>query len=279
MASAGLAIPIIASTFVVLTTLLAISKWLTQRWQGTVGARRRQSYILNQLVCGATAQSVNALLGEPKFIRKIDNRFERTFRLDGAWVTVEFEENPENGAPVVAFSITVTDRRHWFDTGILTGGFLDIRLGEDTAIGCPESQSEWLWFGASRGPGYLRHHYFGNPGGYQNYWLSHNDAGCGDFASYSVGFKTGQYSTHDNKPSVPPNYQDIVTAVTVNTLTVLGPMRAPNVEEQFFQRDMLGVERTVVRLDRSSRPSKRQISSRLGLHPVVRFLPIKNTGR
>ena len=250
------AIPPVAATFAILIALLSLGRWAVRRWQTTIGLRRTQTVLLNQLACGATAASVNALFGEPKFVRDIDGRIERTYRLVGVWVAVEFQQgvDSERGSPVVAFSITVTDRRQWFDTRKLSTGHLAVRLGRDKIGSAPRAQDVWFWTGANR-YGYLQHFYFGNPGGYQNFWLSHNKAGCGLPPSEFVHFHSGKYSDsaasryHVGEPNT-LNESD-VSDITVNTLTVLGPNRDSHIEAEFFDREVLGVEDAIVRLDRS----------------------------
>lgn len=263
-------IPQVAGTFAILVTLLGVGRWASRRWQSTVGLRRAQANLLNQLACGATSASVNALLGEPKFVREIDGRIERTYRLTGVWVAVEFEHgaDPERGAPVIAFSITVSDPRRWFHAGKLTTDHLPIRLGRDRIGSAPDAADEWYWTGANR-YGYLRHYYFGNPGGYQDFWLSHNMVGCGPSPSAFVHFHSGKYSDsaaaryHTNEPNV--LRQSDVSEVAINTLTVLGPNRDCHVEQQFFDREVLGVEHSVVRLDRSEwKPYRPPLRFRIG---------------
>ena len=139
-----------------------------------LGRRRAQAKLLDKLACGSSVEFVESLFGVAQFISTEDRREQRTYRLRGAWVMIEIENDS-----VYAFSITVTSRWMHYKIKRLTFGFLRVKLGKtkfgDHSIGF---NGERYWGGARRN-GYLRNYTFGNPGGYQNYWLSHNMSGAG----------------------------------------------------------------------------------------------------
>jgi hypothetical protein len=139
-----------------------------------LGRRRAQAKLLDQLACLSSVDYIESLLGAAQFITYADEREQRTYHLPGAWVMVELKD-----ARVVAFSITITKRRMYYNTKRLTFGFLKVKLGKDKfgdhGIGYG---GERLWIGAYR-RGYLRTYDFRRSDAYQRFWLSHNMSGVG----------------------------------------------------------------------------------------------------
>lgn len=183
---------------------------------------------------------VGELLGTPQFVeRAAEGREQRLYRLHNAWVAIEIHD----GA-VMSYSITVTSPALRYSTKRLTFGLIDIRLGWSAFDSVQvEPDGEKLWVGARR-YGYLQHHRFGNPGRYQDYWLSYNLAGCGMFAAagHSGDFASGSYGSQG---SVAPSR----SAITINTLTVLGPNCPADAIDEFLKRGVLGTDADSVRLD------------------------------
>lgn len=139
--------------------------------------------------------------------------------------------------------------------------------------------SERLWIGAHR-RGYLRRYYFGNPAGYQYYWLSYNMAGAGRLSEHM--FTPGQVGRGVPCPDV--NSPDARAAaepidssgITVNTLTVLSPEATQEVLAQFTSRDVLGADEATVRLASTIRPpSDLTLRSRLRARRLRAQLAIK----
>lgn len=234
----------------VLSAMWGAGQLIRKRWNRTLGRRRSQAELLDQLACGSSLEFVEALLGIPQFLEKLDDREQRIYQLTGVWVLIEIHERA-----VLSFSITVTDPRMYYSTDRLTFGHLPIQLGRSTFENVPHHPNgARVWTGARR-YGYLQHYYFGNPGSYQDYWISHNM--CGAAATRPSSFwrsvDSGTYVTdgdnslrdgqHDN---VPPE----VLSTIANTLTVLGPRRilGTNVKEQLMSRDVLGPDHDTVRL-------------------------------
>jgi GHMP kinases N terminal domain len=226
-----------SSAAAVIAALWGLFRLGRKVWMLTAGRRRAQAAILDKLACGSSVWFIEAQLGVAQFVRQVDFRDQRIYRLPGAWVTVELMDN------VVTFSITITSAKMYYSTKRLTFGQLDLRLGQDTFAKAPDTfDGERRWIGARRS-GYLRHYWFGNPGGYQNYWLSYNDAGAGEIAVSGLAPADFEYASgkYGEKGSVPQNPSSIV----VNTLTVLSPERRP---EDLLPRNVLGVDQDVVRL-------------------------------
>lgn len=213
-----------------------LSAWLNRR-----GA---QAKLLDQLSCLSSVQFVESLFGPAKFITFENEREQRTYRLHGAWVMVELKD-----ARVVAFSITVTNRRMYYKTKRLTMGFLKIKLGKDS-FGDHESgyDGERLWIGAYR-YGYLRTYDFRRSGGYQRFWLSHNMSGAGSFAVVDPSgdkddvlhtYETGQLrGAHSQHRSMEPGLD--ASGTRINTLTVMH-QDAGVPESDFLARDIHGID-------------------------------------
>jgi hypothetical protein len=86
--------------------------WLTRR--------RRQAKLLDQLACGSSVAYVESLFGAAQFIAYANDREQRTYHLRGAWAMIEIDK-----ARVIAFSITITKRRMYYNTKRLTRGYQD----------------------------------------------------------------------------------------------------------------------------------------------------------
>jgi len=220
--------------------------WLYGRAAGwyhrSIGSRRDLARRLNQLAAGVTTRYVEERFGAPAFVRKSGvllgfklgvTLFEQVYRTKHAWLQVLSDENDA----VVRFSVTVTDPRFRFQVAVLTGGQLQARLGHSrfsdvrSQLG-PDGRS--LWIGARR-RGYSESYWFGNPGNYQRFVLSHNDAGTGGFGFAIEQQGVGWHQDGFLKFAAPPREglpefdpaapyaREFRETTTVNTLTVLGP--------------------------------------------------------
>jgi hypothetical protein len=162
---------------------------------------------------------------------------ELVYREKHAWIQVLADENDA----VTRFSITVTDPKFKFSTRDLTWGALVVRLGHsrfsDVRAGLvPEGRS--LRIGAHNHE-YAEAYWFGNPGNYQHYVISANEIGTGEFG-YSIlheGLSQHLSGTLAPDPPLPvsqlpfdpdaPYASRFRSQTTINTLTVLGPLRQP----------------------------------------------------
>jgi hypothetical protein len=187
-----------------------------------------------------TIRWVEDRLGGPAFVREfrppgIPGRLgqrELVYRAKHAWIQVLVDEHEA----VVRFSVTVTDPRFRFQISDLTLGKLTAKLGRTSFSGTHsqiEQQGRSLRIGAHNFE-YAEAYWFGNPGNYQWYVVSHNDAGTGDF-DFTVGGR-GQFPFQDgilkseNMDCPEFDFQSEEAAqfrakTTINTLTVLGPWR------------------------------------------------------
>lgn len=187
-------------------------------WNRTVGRRRAQAEILDQLCCTSSMAFVESKLGVPQFITHPDDCEERVYRLPGAWIIV----HPVAGA-VRWFSITITDPDMYYDIGPTTLGNVPIRLGVDTFADAPSSDHESMQIGA-RDATFVRYYEYGNTaGGGQPYWLAFNPVGCGTFTGGDP-YGTGTYTGHGIQYGTPPE----TSGITANTLTVMSPEGNPN---------------------------------------------------
>lgn len=186
--------------------LLLIRRW----WTETIGRRRAQAKVLDEIACSVSLDYIETVLGVPHFITHPENGVdERIYRLPGAWVSIQTK-----AGAVHLFSITVTDSKMWYHTGAVSLGIAALRLGKDAFDQASEGfDGEELWIGA-RHAGYIRHYYHANPGGFQNYWLSYNAVGAGIFDVGAGPYASGIYGNHGE---VPPN----PAKITANTLTIL----------------------------------------------------------
>jgi hypothetical protein len=237
------------------TAALLTLAWGTVKGGGKLmwavfGRRRAQARLLDQLACGSSVDYVESLFGVAQFITFEDEREQRTYHLPGAWVMVEL-----NKRAVIAYSITITSRRMSYSIKRLTFGLQKVKLGKDKfgdhGIGY---RGERLWIGAHRF-GYTRCYYYGNPAGYQYYWLSYNMSGVGVLSASEATpglIERGVFAAQLSSPDSITDGDGVdASGITVNTLTVLHP-EGP--VDQFNSRHILGPDEARVRLASTIRP-------------------------
>jgi hypothetical protein len=202
----------------------------------TIGSRRDLARRLNQLGCGVTVNWIQDRFGTPAFIRSLPSRLpeqtmrELIYRERHAWMQVLLD--PDNA--VARFSITVTDPRFRFRTRVLTTDTLDVKLGHSTFASISTqvpAKGRSLRIGAHNRE-YAEAYWFGNPGNYHWYALSHNEMGTGAFDHTIPGWSLRQGVLRDSDilhyAEIPP--ADKIPGLiafrqrtVINTLTVLGP--------------------------------------------------------
>lgn len=218
-------------------------------YRQTAGSRRDLARRLNQLGAGVTVRWVEDRFGTPAFARAfapagvgqvagLAPMRELVYRSRHAWLQILANEHDA----VVRFSITVTDPRFGFQVEHLTNGQLKVRLGRGSfadinAWGKPGGRN--LRIGAHNRE-YAEAYWFGNPGNYQWYVVSHNDAGTGAFRfslerEGPAWVREGVLKFSDPPVGVLPFDADAPYALKfragtiVNTLTVLGPLQKTEV--------------------------------------------------
>jgi len=232
-----------ASAAAVVAAAIGVYRWSASSYRRSIGSRRDIGGRLNQLAAGVTTQWVDARFGPPAFVRSIDPASatdrqavtELIYRTRHAWVQLLTDEE---GA-VVRFSITVTDEKFKFKTDELTLNHLRVKLGHscfaDIQAPFAEPDGYSLRVGAHNYE-YSEAYYFGNPGNYQHFILSHNDSGTGRFDGSAGGgpqwcdlgflkFRDPPRPDHpvfDPKASYAAHFR---VNTTINTLTILGPSR------------------------------------------------------
>ncbi len=158
---------------------------------------------------------------------------ELVYREKHAWLQTVVDQNDA----VLRFSITVTDPRFKFQIRDLTFGHLSARLGSSRFAGL---ECQWATQGRSLRIGahnreYAEAYYCGNPGNYQTFVVSNNDAAPGEFG-YPIerkghGWVQGGILQFDEPPPAGnPGWDEAASyatrfraGTTINTLTVLGP--------------------------------------------------------
>jgi hypothetical protein len=215
----------------------------------TLGSRRDLAKRLNQVAAGVTTRYLEERFGAPAFVRTSGihtarpqrgfvQTTERVYRTRHAWLQVLTDKHDA----VVRFSITVTDPRFRFQIRDLTVNQFDVKLGHTRFSGIqPDPDGRSLWIGARR-HGYSESFYFGNPGNYQHFVLSKNDAGVGTFGSSALPddishvYQSGilEADRHGAPPPDTPPYDpaapyatEFRNETTINTLTVLSADYSP----------------------------------------------------
>lgn len=212
-----------ASAAAIVAALWASWKLAVRIWDATVGRRRAQTAILDQLACTTSQAFVENLLGLPRFVLGD----ECLYRLPGAWVTIRFKD-----AAVYMLSFTITDPRMWYRTNRITLETIDVRLGRDTFadVRSPGHIGEHSW-ALPRECGYFRHFHFGGAGGgHQHFWLSFNSVGAGHFEANGP-YASGTCGDFGDSPPDP-------SKITVNTIAILSPVGSA--EDDVGSREIFG---------------------------------------
>ncbi|MBO0822737.1 MAG: hypothetical protein J2P27_02630 [Actinobacteria bacterium] len=237
MTSAGAIVGLAAAIVAVAGGAIAVYRGAVELYRRTVGSRRALARQLYQLAAGVTIRWVEDRLGAPAFSREfaaLPNVRELVYHTRHAWIQVLADEHDA----VMRFSITVIDPRFWFQVRDLTNYQLAARLGRtsfaavDAQVG-PQGRSFRI---GAHNYEYAEAYWFGNPGGYQWYVLSRNDASSAGTMHWPTGdhallsFQEGVLLSDDEGgPSSSPQLDELSVfraRTTINTLTVLGPWRA-----------------------------------------------------
>jgi hypothetical protein len=267
---------------------------LDSLYHRTLGSRRDLAKLLNQVAAGVTTRYLEERFGAPAFVRASQVRVQRpdltfthapvseqVYRTRHAWLQVLTDEHDA----VIRFSITVTDPRFRFQIRDLTVYNLDVKLGHTRFSSIqrdPDGRS--LWIGARR-YGYSESFYFGNPGNYQHFVLSKNDAGVGSFGFLALPADIGGFYQDGflqlgdvggaPPPGIPvfdpaaPYAKGFRSETTIDTLTVLGAdygtatlaePRGPDADYvRVLSSSAWELRQLRRRARRSSRPAKREI--------------------
>jgi hypothetical protein len=237
LTSAGEIFGLAAAIVAVGGAAITIYQAMARRYRQTIGSRRALARQLYQLAAGTTIRWVEERLGTPAFTREfqaLPGTREMVYYTGHAWVQVLADTDDA----VVRFSITVTDPRFRFQIRDLTNHQLTARLGHTHFADAGtqlETQGQSLRIGAHNHE-YAEAYWFGNPGNYQWYVLSHNDAvGVGTFTwsvsghgmlSFQTGVLESRDGTHRHPAPTPDDLATFRANTTINTFTVLGPWRA-----------------------------------------------------
>lgn len=168
------ALPYLGASAGVLTLAWAALRGVRSWYGTTLGSRRTLAARLNLLANGATQEYVNSLLGVPKFNLASPTHSRSVHVSKHALVMVSYN----NTGSVEAFAICSIDRRFKFDLYSLSVSLFNVRLGHTrfTDCGSPVGFEYYGFQGAARSQ-YVELHYFGRPGGYQNFLLSASHVG------------------------------------------------------------------------------------------------------
>lgn len=274
-------------------------------YRKTIGSRRDLARRLNQLAAGVTTRYVEERFGAPAFARELpqprttltgaplidpvtEGVRELVYRERHAWLQTLINDQDA----VLRFSITVTDRRFKFQIRDLAFGHMSAKLGRSHFADIRTSADpagRALRIGAHNHE-YAEAYWFGNPGNYQYFVLSKNDAGIGDFGYQAImqpgltpsnglavrqGIPWAQEGVLElggyHPEGIPPFDPDAPYAgrfragTTVNTLTILGPaqptglLTEPRGPDSLFVRVLVPSTRERRQLRRLIRRANRRV--------------------
>jgi hypothetical protein len=176
-----------------------VSAYSVRLWKRTIGRRRAQSEILDQICCTSSLAFVESKIGVPQFIMHDGGYEQRFYRLPGAWVTIE-PVNEAVRAFTITITITITDPSMYYETRGMTFGLVDLRLGKDTFAKAQRGDDEQFAIGA-RHSTYVRHYVSNNPNGFQEYWLAYSMIGAGTVGGepYASGDYAAKYTEESKR--------------------------------------------------------------------------------
>ncbi|WIV60613.1 caspase family protein [Amycolatopsis nalaikhensis] len=193
------------------------------------GSMPDEIQVLNKMACGRPLNYLDSALGAPLLEGLLrDDLPERMYRVYRTEDMIVIVTAAGTHKPVDAFSITMRHSKFPVRTGPLTADLLDVDLAQATFGSVDETpEGVRLIIGANR-IGYTESFYFGNPGHYQTFLLSYNDAAAGDF-HYVEGrheFSSGSLviTPRDGELADAPRgswYPEFRSGTRINTLTVV----------------------------------------------------------
>ncbi|MDQ0032247.1 ETEC_3214 domain-containing protein [Arthrobacter bambusae] len=168
-----------ASVFAAVAAAIPFGTAVSDWFKRTVGSRRELKRRLSKMVVGVTSDHVRSLFGVPIMQNKlhgIEDCTDYVFMSDHAWIVTR----EQNGA-VVAWSITVTDRRFAMDLRDLTFGLVSGKLGHSTFAEVVEQPAGQYEERGAANYTYAERTYFGRPSAYQSFVFAYNNEGIGTF--------------------------------------------------------------------------------------------------
>jgi hypothetical protein len=212
----GLFVVLLSSLITISTGTSILIKW----YHSTLGRKRALAKSLNRLSAGVSIGYFQNILGPAAFERTVNSLFEHVFVNPLFYVQAISKERT-----VVSFSVTT--RRRWFNPALklgpysLTGEVVSVRLGK-TRFAEMDSFAKPKEIGCSVGRRRFEYHeefYFGNPGNYQEFVLSVNDAG---FRHHPFISSLAPLSLDD------PAVESFRREAVINTYTITAPLVSAN---------------------------------------------------
>jgi hypothetical protein len=254
--NAGAVLTYAAATVAIAGAAIVAVRTIVRKYRSTLGSRGVWVSLLNRLACGVTREYAENLLGVPAFRHAVErdgrSQIACDFRTPHAWVQIMYDEATD---AVLQFSVTVTDQKFRFETSSVAWGHGSV-LGVTrfSSLGLPSGVR--LSVGARRFE-YSEGYYYGNPGGYQHFVWSFNDAGVGSSAAFGELSQASVFSHSsgvfkgDNgmEAALPPAIEQFRSKVCPNTITVIGPMGSTS---GLTQGDWIGVDKDRVRTLRTT---------------------------
>lgn len=151
-----------------------------RRWHARhLGSRSRLAKQLSKLVVGVTSEHVRSLFGVPIMQRTspgVDEAVDCIFQTRHAWVVTR-----ERNSAVIAWSITVFDRKFKIDLLELSFGLVGGTLGRSVFSGVVEKPGGYSEMRGASTYAYAEYTYFGRPSAYQSFVFMYNTEGIGTF--------------------------------------------------------------------------------------------------
>jgi hypothetical protein len=145
-------------------------------YRRTIGSRAALARQLAKLSCGTRSAFVDGMFGTPEFERTKERQTERVYITPHAYVQTVSDQDDA----ITWWAVTTTTRkfspRFTLPPMSSDGRRWSVRLGNTRFAQLADGRTTIRWLlGASRA-GYSECYYFGNPGSYQTYVVSHSDA-------------------------------------------------------------------------------------------------------
>lgn len=166
-----------ATVFAAVAAAVPFAASIRNWWMRRFGSRRELRRRLGKMAVGVTLDYVKSLFGTPlmqKDAYDVPGAVEYIFMTDHAWIVARIR-----GGEVLAWSVTVTDKKFKMDFQDLTFGLVQGELGHSHFSDVVKEPSGFIEEVGSVSYCYAERKYFGRPAAYQSFVFMHNMEGIG----------------------------------------------------------------------------------------------------
>lgn len=197
-------------------------------WHGRhLGSRSQLKKRLAKMAVGVTSDHVRSLFGVPVMQRPAPGNHDAIdviFMTEHAWVVTR-----EKSGAVIAWSITVFDRKLKIDLRELSFGLMNGTLGQSTFAEVVERPDGYSEMRGASSYAYAERTYFGRPSAYQSFVVMYNTEGVGTFKESGQALvATSQFANPGN------SIGNVDMLVSTRELTTVNTFLSCGLDEKFL---------------------------------------------